>query len=109
MRMENSEKPTLRLIHICEVCGRTEILTPEEACNAGWAYPPLMGHFGVVSPRTCPNCRMVDTAWAALILDKKGLADLSPRQIDALNRILGEPESILPDDEQIIVVKEDSL
>ena len=42
---------------------------------------------------------MVDTAWAALILDKKGLADLSQRQIDALNRILGEPESILPEDE----------
>ena len=25
-----------KLIHICEVCGKTEILTPEEAVNEGW-------------------------------------------------------------------------
>ena len=29
-----------KLIHICEVCGKTEILTPEEAFNEGWDYPP---------------------------------------------------------------------
>lgn len=32
-----------KLIHICEVCGKTEILTPEEAFNDGWDYPPRMG------------------------------------------------------------------
>ena len=32
-----------KLIHICEVCGKTEILTPEEAFNEGWDYPPRMG------------------------------------------------------------------
>lgn len=36
--------------HICEVCGRCEILTPEEAFQAGWDYPPRMGFFGVLSP-----------------------------------------------------------
>ena len=25
-----------KLIHVCEVCGKTEILTPEEAFNDGW-------------------------------------------------------------------------
>ena len=25
-----------KLIHICEVCGKTETLTPEEAFNEGW-------------------------------------------------------------------------
>lgn len=34
-----------KLIHICEVCGKTEILTPEEAFNDGWDYPPRMGGF----------------------------------------------------------------
>ena len=28
-----------KLIHICEVCGKTEIMTPEEAFNDGWDYP----------------------------------------------------------------------
>lgn len=37
-----------KLIHICEVCGKTEILTPEEAFNEGWDYPPRMGSFGIV-------------------------------------------------------------
>ena len=37
-----------KLIHICEVCGKTEILTPEEAFNEGWDYPPRMGDFGIV-------------------------------------------------------------
>ena len=35
-----------KLIHICEVCGKTEILTPEEAFNEGWDYLPRMGGFG---------------------------------------------------------------
>lgn len=29
-----------KLIHICEVCGKTVILTLEEAFNEGWDYPP---------------------------------------------------------------------
>ena len=36
-----------KLIHICEVCGKTEIMTPEEAFNDGWDYPPRMGPFGL--------------------------------------------------------------
>ena len=41
-------KMAKKLIHICEVCGKTEILTPEEAFNEGWDYPPRMGDFGIV-------------------------------------------------------------
>ena len=29
--------------HICEVCGVEEILTPGDAFNLGWDYPPRMG------------------------------------------------------------------
>lgn len=36
--------------HICEVCGVEEILTPAEAFDLGWDYPPRMGQFGVVGP-----------------------------------------------------------
>ena len=60
-----------RLRHICEVCGRTENLTPQEAFDEGWDYPPRMGSFGIVSPRTCPDCSMMDTAWAALTLEAR--------------------------------------
>ena len=31
-----------KLIHICEVCGKKEIMTPEEAFLDGWDYPPRM-------------------------------------------------------------------
>jgi hypothetical protein len=36
--------------HICEVCGVEEILTPSQAFDVGWDYPPRMGQFGVVGP-----------------------------------------------------------
>ena len=28
----------MKLRHICEVCGREEVLTPEEAYSAGWDW-----------------------------------------------------------------------
>ena len=86
-----------KLLHICEVCGKTELLTPQEAYDAGWDYPPRMGSFGIVSPRTCGNCRMEDTVWAALVLHKKTAGELSERQIQTILRILAEPDSIMPD------------
>ena len=88
-----------KLKHICEVCGKEEILTIDEGYNAGWDYPPIMGLFGIVSPRTCPNCNIMETLWAALVLKKKSKDELSDRQKETLQRILAEPESILPDDE----------
>lgn len=56
--------------HICEVCGKEETLTPQEAFEAGWDYPPDFGQFGVLSPRTCPNCGIQDTAWFAFMSGK---------------------------------------
>ena len=52
-QVERRNKMDKKLIHICEVCGKTEILTPKEAFNEGWDYPPRMGGFGIVGPRTC--------------------------------------------------------
>lgn len=95
--LETSPYADTPLIHICEVCGRREIITPREAFDAGWDYPPGMGRFGVVSPRTCPNCSMEDTVWADLVLKKKPAADLTEEQIQTVLRIIAEPESILPE------------
>lgn len=84
-----------RLRHICEVCGKTEILTPAEAYEAGWDYPPRMGAFGVISPRTCPSCPMAGTVWAALVLDGYTENMLTDAQRETVARILGEPSSIM--------------
>ena len=76
-----------RLRHVCEVCGRTEILTPQDA-------------FGIVSPRTCPDCSMMDTAWAAITLEGRSPNELTERQKQTILRIVSEPESILVREEE---------
>lgn len=83
-----------RLRHICEVCGADEILTPSEAFEAGWDYPPRMGVFGVISPRVCPRCPMNRTVWWALAVDRLSPDQLSVTQQVVVARIFGEPGSI---------------
>lgn len=53
----------------CEVCGRVEELTEKDAFDTGWDYPPFIGEWGVVSPRTCGSagCGIQNTAYWALI------------------------------------------
>lgn len=89
-----------KLIHVCEVCGKTEMLTPKEAYGAGWDYPPILGAFGIVSPRTCPDCGMEETVWAELTLRQKAPEELSEKQSQALMRILHEPDSLLPENKE---------
>ena len=81
--------------HICEVCGKEEILSPEDAFEQGWDYPPKMGVFGVVSPRTCPACSMTDTLWWKLVQEKTDHKDFSEKEKETLERIINEPDSIL--------------
>ena len=38
-------------------------MTPQEAFDQGWDYPPRMGIYGVISPRTCGKCSITDTVW----------------------------------------------
>lgn len=90
---KTGERP---LIHICEVCGVEEIITPSEAFNGGWDYPPRMGHFGVISPRTCGSCPMDGTVYWALMFEKKSVTELSDSQLKVIECIQAEPESILP-------------
>ena len=83
-----------KLVHICEVCGKTEILTPDEAFEHGWDYPPRMGSFGIISPRTCGNCPIDKTAWWDLACKNKEPKNLAPHQLETVARILREPDSI---------------
>lgn len=85
------------LVHICESCGVEKVLTPAEAWNDGWDYPPMMGVFGIVSPRTCGKCDITTTLWWRIINSKKGTPyTLTDADRVVYERITGEPESIRP-------------
>lgn len=85
----------MRLKHVCEVCGVEEVLTPEAGFEAGWDYPPRMGVFGVIGPRTCPNCPVDRTVWWALVAEHYTADMLTQRQLATIERICGEPETIV--------------
>ena len=92
-RSADEEQP---LRHICEVCGKDELLTPQESFEAGWDYPPRMGQFGVISPRTCGDCPIDATVWWAAAVEHRAAEELTEAQIRTIARIQSEPESILP-------------
>ncbi len=78
--------------HHCEVCNLKLLLTPEIAFNLGWDYPPRMGKFGIVSPRTCGNCGIEDTASFALVVSKTPIEELSDKHLATVHRIIQERE-----------------
>lgn len=84
----------MELRHICEVCGVEQILTPDVAFEAGWDYPPRMGQYGIVSPRTCPSCPMIKTIYWAIAMDHYTADMLTAQQQAVLRRIMREPGSI---------------
>ncbi len=49
--------------HYCEVCGKKEYLTAQEAYDSGWDYPPNFGLFGMLSQRKCGDCGIDKTLW----------------------------------------------
>jgi hypothetical protein len=73
----------------CEVCDLEEQLTDADAYEAGWDYPPFIGLYGVVGPRTCPNCTQDKTAWWALV-NGASFDELTERQQETVGRILKE-------------------
>jgi len=85
-----------RFLHICEVCGKREVLTPEEGYKAGWDYAPYMYPFKVISPRTCGNCGIQETAYWQIAVKGKLFDELTDKQKETVLRIYNEPESILP-------------
>lgn len=74
--------------YICEVCGKVENLTEKDAFESGWDYPPFMGIWGVVSPRTCGDCLIDKTAYWHLLT--KGSEDIPEHHMTTIKRILEE-------------------
>lgn len=83
-----------KIKHWCEVCGLEEMLTASEAYSAGWDFPPKMGVWGVVSPRTCGNCSIHLTAWWQLAAENVTHEDLSDKHKATVKRILSEVGSV---------------
>lgn len=71
--MSSDPQPAEVFEHWCESCGRTEMLTPGQAFDMGWDFPPRIGEFGVVTPRTCPRCPMSSTVWWAVAVEGRPL------------------------------------
>ena len=92
----NEEQNTMLLRHICESCGKEELLTSEDGYNQGWDYPPKMGAFGIISPRTCGDCGINTTLWWEITCNKTPPDKLNDKHKETLKRILAEPESIIP-------------
>ena len=92
----NIERDNMVLRHICENCGKEEIISVNEAYNRGWDYPPQMGSFKVISPRTCGDCGIKTTLWWEITMNKTPIEKLSSKHMQTLQRIMAEPESIIP-------------
>jgi hypothetical protein len=75
--------------YLCENCGREETLTEAEAYQKGWDYPPFIGLWGVLSPRTCPDCGIETTAYWAIIT--QGTENLSEKHQATIRRVMAEP------------------
>lgn len=88
--------------HYCEVCGKKEFLTAQEALDSGWDYPPHVGHFGLLSPRTCGSCLLKDTLfWKVNTSGRLPVVcegELTPKELVTWRRIKDEPESLLGED-----------
>ena len=82
--------------HECEGCGLRLLLTPALAFQLGWDYPPRMGQWGIVSPRTCGACGIEKTVWWELAMNKKSVHDLTDEQYDTAIRIINEKDPYAP-------------
>lgn len=91
----------VRFWHCCEVCGKKELLTTDEAFEQGWDYPPRMGKFRILSPKTCGECTIENTLWFKLICGNENLGELTESEKETLERIKNEPESLMPKEDEL--------
>jgi hypothetical protein len=74
--------------YLCEVCGKRETLTEDVAYTTGWDYPPFIGLWGVVSPRTCPDCGIEGTAYWHVL--REGTENIPANHMVTIQRIMAE-------------------
>lgn len=90
--------------HYCEGCGKKAYLTAQQAFDDGWDYPPRMGCFGFLGPRTCGSCLIDSTLFWRVNTEKKVPIPvvvnemLTPEERITWRRIKGEPESLLEEE-----------
>lgn len=87
--------------HYCEVCGTKVFCTAQEAFDAGWNYPPQIGHFKLLGPRNCGKCSIMDTLFSKVQKQKFPIViekTLTEEELKTLNRIKNEPESLLEEE-----------
>ena len=84
--------------HYCEVCGTKIFCIAQEAFEAGWDYPPKIGTFGLLGPRTCGNCLLTDTLFFRVYQQENSIVierNLTEKEAQTWQRIKNEPESLL--------------
>ena len=87
--------------HYCESCGTKVFCTAQEAYDEGWDYPPRIGKFGVLGPRTCGNCCMINTLYLKVMRQKIPIiikSNLTENELRTWQRIKNEPESLLEEE-----------
>ena len=95
--------------HYCEVCGKKEYITAQEAFDQGWDYPPNIGHFGILGPRTCGDCPTNATLFWRVNTEKKIAIPvvidgaLTPEEKITWHRIKAEPESLLEEETEEVL------
>lgn len=99
----------LVLRHVCESCGKDEVLDVEQAYNEGWDYPPKFGPFGIIMPRTCGDCSITQTLWWDLVVTQSAdINNLNEHQKEVLNRILSEPQSLYVPETDLSMIYDDN-
>ena len=94
---------TRKFWHYCEVCGKKLLITAQEAYDTGWDYPPQIGKFGLLGPRTCGECPVNQTLYwkvqkempIPLVVE----STLTKEELITWKRIKGEPESLIKEEE----------
>ena len=84
--------------HYCECCGKKAFITSKEAFDAGWDYPPRMGSFGLLGPRTCGECDITSTLYWKVQQQAFPIvveSMLTKEELKTWRRIKNEPESLL--------------
>ncbi len=91
--------------HYCEICGKKEFITAQDAYDRGWHYPPKDSAFGLLlGPRICGDCSIEDTLF--IRVHKQSLPivlenTLTPKELVTWRRIKAEPESLLADPDNV--------
>ena len=87
--------------HYCESCGKKAFISAKDAFDDGWDYPPQIGAFGLLGPRTCGDCRITDTLYwkvqqksLPIVLEET----LTAEELKTWQRIKNEPESLLTEE-----------